>query len=90
MNVSRVCTNTEDSCSGIEVHDLFVGVNQNNSFLYYFELKHKWGLEYYLEVCTNSKLLTMNEDVAYCTALTFANVMETFRVCGSVHLQSLK
>jgi hypothetical protein len=76
MNVSRVCTDIEDSCSGTEIQELFVGVNQNNSMLYYCELKHKWGLGYCLEVCTNSKLLNMNEDVAYCKALTFANVME--------------
>jgi hypothetical protein len=31
---------------------------------------------YYLEVWMNSKLLNMNEDVAYCKSLTFANVME--------------
>jgi hypothetical protein len=43
MNVSRVCRNNEDSCSGIEVQDLFVVINQNNSLLYYCELKHKWG-----------------------------------------------
>jgi hypothetical protein len=76
MNVSRVCRNTEDICSGIEIQDLLVGVNQNNSLLYYCELKHKWGLEYFLEVCASSKLLNMNEDVACCKALTFANVME--------------
>jgi len=76
MNVSRVCRNTEDRCSGIEIQDLFVGVNQKNSLLYCCELKHKWGLEYYSEVCMSSKLLNMNEGVAYCKALTFANVME--------------
>jgi len=41
MNVSRVCTDIEGSCSGVELQDLFVGVNQNNSLLYFCDLKHK-------------------------------------------------
>ena len=76
MNVSRVCRSIEDSCCGIEIQDLFVGVNQNNSLLYSCELKHNWGLEYYLEICAVGKLLNMNEDVAYCKALTCVKVME--------------
>ena len=54
MNVSRACADVEDSCSGIEIEDLFVDVNQNNSLFCCCELKQKWGLEYYLEVQGNS------------------------------------
>ena len=33
----------------------FAGINQKNSLLHYCELEYKWGLEYYIDVCTRKE-----------------------------------